>query len=160
MRNKVKIGLLLIACLSILLLISCKESSKNTIDVFHKDKKLSLQTLEEVNLILNKYKDNYEISYYDILDSVNISLIRKYNLPETHFPFAVVINGKYSAHIQNIKIDFVQFPLFMQGIGRHQGNWTLKDLKAALKDNSILIEENTLPVAKNEDSEEEEPCEE
>ena len=151
--NKITlISLLLLA----LLLISFKEKSTKTIEVFHKDKNPSLQTLEKTNTILNKFKDEYTIFYYDIEDSLNIPLIRKYNLPDTHFPFAIVINGKFSANIKNNKIDFVHFPLFMHGIGRHEGNWSLYDLETVLKDNTLLLDENIL--SEPEHGEDDEPC--
>ena len=128
-----------------------------TIEIFHKNKKPSLQTLEKTKSVLDKYKDKYKISFYVITDSANVNLIKKNNLPETHFPFAIVINGSFSATIRNQKIDFVHFPLFMQGIGRHEGNWSLKDLETALEDNSILLNENILLKLKNEESDDT-PC--
>lgn len=116
-----------------------------TIDVFHKDKKPSLETLAKVKEILESYKDHYAISYYLITDPNHTGLIRKYNLPDTHFPFAVVIDGKFSARINNRKIDFVHFPTFMHGIGRHEGNWSLIDLAGVLADTTLLLPENVLP---------------
>ena len=137
------------------LLIPCKAKSIDTIEVFHKNKEPSLQTLEKTNAVLDKYKGNHEIFYYVITDSVNVDLIRKYNLPDTHFPFAIVINGRYSANINDNKIDFVHFPLFMHGIGRHEGNWSLDDLEAVLKDKSILLDKNVLSEEEHEEGEDE-----
>jgi len=88
----------------------------------------------------------------------NQEIISRYNLPDTHFPFAVVINGKYSAEVEGKKIDFVHFPRFMHGIGRHEGNWSLEALEKVLRDNSLLLEENILPDIEHDDNEEE--CEE
>jgi len=139
----------------VLLLISGEAKSIDMIEVFHKNKEPSLQTLEKTNIVLDEYKDDYEISYYVITDSVNVDLIRKYNLPDTHFPFAIVINGSFSANINNEKIDFVHFPLFMHGIGRHEGNWSLNDLETVLKDNSILLDENVLSEAEYEERDDE-----
>lgn len=127
------------------------------IEVFHKDKKPALKTLEKVNPFLENYKESYEISYYLITAPENADLIRKYRLPETHFPFAVVINGKYSAKIGDEKIDFVHFPHFMHGIGRHEGNWSLEQLEYVLTDNSLLLDENILPAL---DHDEDESCSE
>ncbi|MBT3169613.1 MAG: hypothetical protein HN952_03160 [Candidatus Cloacimonetes bacterium] len=142
-----------------LFLISCGHNSLKTIDVFHKNKKPSLQTLEKTNTILNKYKGEYEIAYYVITDSNNVELLQKYNLPGTHFPFAIVINSNFSAKINHKKIDFVHFPLFMHGIGRHEGNWSLADLETVLMDNTLLLETNILPnISENHDDDE--PCSE
>jgi len=33
----------------------------------------------------------------------------------------------------------------MKGIGRHEGNWSLDDLKRVLQDPSVLQEKNILP---------------
>ena len=73
-----------------------------------------------------------------------MNLIKKYNLPEIHFPFAVVVNGRSSAKINNIKIDFVHFPLFMHGIGKHEDNWSLENLKSVLIDNALLLDVKTV----------------
>ena len=138
----------------ILLIISAfaEKEMLNRIEVFHKSKKPSMQTFARVRRVLAKYKDEYEIVSYDIDDSLNIELIQKYNLPDTHFPFAVVINGKFSAQINENKIDFVHFPKFMRGIGRHEGNWSLVDLEAVLQDKSLLLEENILPVLEHKEA--------
>ena len=156
MQKKVMNKLVLLSFLSlVLLLIPCKAKSIDTIEVFHKNKEPSLQTLEKTNAVLDKYKDDYEIFYYVITDSVNVDLIRKYHLPDTHFPFAIVINGRYSADINNSKIDFVHFPLFMHGIGRHEGNWSLDDLEAVLKDKSMLLDKNVLSEEEDEEGNDE-----
>ncbi len=115
-----------------------------TVEVFYKNKELSLQALEKVNIVLDKYKDTYKISYYVITDSTNMSIIKKYNLSETHFPFAIVINGRFLAKINNNKIYFVHFPLFMHGIGRHEGNWSIDNLETVLIDNTLLLDESIL----------------
>lgn len=156
MQKNVMNKLVLLSFLSLVLfLIPCKAKSIDTIEVFHKNKEPSLQTLEKTNAVLDRYKDDYEIFYYVITDSVNVDLIREYNLPDTHFPFAIVINGRYSADINNSKIDFVHFPLFMHGIGRHEGNWSLDDLEAVLKDKSMLLDKNVLSEEEDEEGNDE-----
>jgi len=157
MQKKVMNRLVLVSLSLVLLLISGKAKAIDTVEVFHKNKEPSLQTLEKVNTILDKYKDNHEIFYYVITDSVNVDLIRKYNLPDTHFPFAIVINGSFSADINDSKIDFVHFPLFMHGIGRHEGNWSLGDLEAVLNDKSILLDKNVLSGEEHEEGDDD-PC--
>ncbi|MBC8313360.1 MAG: hypothetical protein H8E33_03860 [Candidatus Cloacimonetes bacterium] len=147
---------IILFAVSISLLISCNGVSMKTIEVFHKNKNPSLQTLEKVNVILMKYKDKYKISYHLITDSENMDLIEKYNLPETHFPFAIVINRKYSAKLEDEKIHFVHFPHFMHGIGRHEGNWSLADLETVLKNNLLLLDKNILPEREEDNNE---PCE-
>lgn len=128
----------------------------NTIDVFHKEMPPSLQTLEATNAVLAEFSDEYEIAYHLITDTASSELIRQYNLPGTHFPFAITVNGKYSAAISGETIYFVHFPVFMHGIGRHEGNWSLDHLKQVLGDTSLLIDENIPPVL--DESEETTEC--
>ena len=135
--------------------VSSGETSIGTIEVFHKSMPPSLETLAETNIVLADFTDDFEITYHLITDSASADLIRKYNLPDTHFPFAVVINGRYSALIGEEKIDFVHFPLFMHGIGRHEGNWSMEYLELALNDIALLMDENILPVL---DDEGDTPC--
>jgi hypothetical protein len=117
----------------------------NTIEVFHKDRKPSLDTLEKTMPVLEKYADKFEITTHLITDPEMADQIKGYNLPGTHFPFAVVINGKLSAQIDNETIYFFDFPEFMHGIGRHEGNWSLKHLESVLQDVSLLLDDNILP---------------
>lgn len=116
----------------------------NTVEVFYKELPPSLETLGQVNEVLAEFVEEYEITYHIITDSTSADLIRLYNLPDTHFPFAVVVDGRYSAVIGGDKIDFVHFPLFMRGIGRHEGNWSMLHLRQVLGDTSLLADENTL----------------
>ena len=132
--------------LLLLTLSAFSNTTDATIEIFYKEMPPSLQALEEVNNTLNDLGDNYQISYYLITDTASSQLIQSYSLPETHFPFAVVINGKYSATINNETIYFVHFPIFMHGIGRHEGNWSMEHLEQVLADTTLLINENTLPV--------------
>ena len=159
--QKIMKSIILLLFLSslVLALISCNEDPMKTIEVFHKNKKPSLNTLEKVNMVLDNYKDDYNISYHVITDSTTMNLINKYNLPDTNFPFAIVINGKFSATIGNKKIDFVHFPLFMHGIRRHEGNWSLDNLETVLKDYRLLINENILPDLEHDEGDNE-PCSE
>ncbi len=135
-------------------LLSCSQNKKNIrIHVFYKNRTPSLKVLDAVKELLDGYNDNYEIIFLDIEDELNFDLISKFNLPETHLPFAVVIDGKYTAINKDKElISFVHFPLFMKGIGRHEGNWSLDDLSNALNDNTLLLEQNILPEL-NEDEE-------
>lgn len=135
--------------------VSSGEVFISTVEVFYKNMPPSLETLDRVIEALEQYTELYEITYYHITDSTSIDLIRQYNLPDTHFPFAVVVNGRYSALIDGVKIDFVHFPLFMHGIGRHEGNWSIEYLELVLNDNSLLMDENILPVL---DDEGDTPC--
>jgi len=128
-----------------------KAESEKKIDVFYKNKKPSLQTLEKAKVVLEKYKSDYKITYYLITEPETQELIKKYTLPETHFPFAVVVNEKYSASIHNKKIVFIDFPVFMKGIGRHEGNWSMNDLDKVLKNNALLIDKNVLPESSHND---------
>ncbi len=126
------------------------ETTISTIEVFYKSMPPSLETLEETNTVVADFTDDFEITYHLITDSASADLIQKYNLPDTHFPFAVVINGRYSARIGEEKIDFVHFPLFMHGIGRHEGNWSMEYLELVLNDVSLLMDENIPPVLDDE----------
>lgn len=131
-------------------------TAPSTIDVFHKELPPSLQTLEMVNTVLSEFADEYEIAYHLITDTASTELIQHYNLPGTHFPFAIAVNGKYSATINEETIYFVHFPLFMHGIGRHEGNWSMDHLQQILADTLLLIDENILPVL--DESEETTEC--
>lgn len=117
-----------------------------TLDVFYKNMPPSLESLERAEGVLAGFQEEYEISYHIITDPESSELIAQIGLPETHFPFAIVINGHFSALIEGEKVDFVHFPLFMHGIGRHEGNWSMSHLEMVLTDNSLLLEENILPV--------------
>ncbi len=116
------------------------------IDVFYKEMPPSQQTLEMVNTILSEFTDEYEIAYHLITDASSSELIQLYSLPDTHFPFAIAVNGRYTATIDGEDVFFVHFPLFMHGIGRHEGNWSMDNLRQVLTDNSLLNDQNTLPI--------------
>jgi len=137
-----------------LVLLSVTASStlvaQDSVEVFHKSMIPSLETLDRTIEVLDRFADQYVITYYNITDSSTAGLIETYNLPGTHFPFAIVINGSYSALIDGVKIDFVHFPLFMHGIGRHEGNWSMEYLELVLNDTSMLLDENILPVLEEE----------
>jgi hypothetical protein len=129
-----------------------------TIDIFYKNKKPSQQALTEINKVVEKYEKTYSVSYYLITDPLNSEIISKYGLPSTHFPVAVVINGKYTAEFDDRTISFVHFPKFMKGIGRHEGNWSISNLEAVLKDVSLLTDNNILTKLEGDSKHEE--CEE
>jgi len=152
--NKLPVVLALLVVLPVSA-VSSGEALIRTIDVFHKNMPPSLETLEQTNAVLTQFEDEYEIRFHLITDSATADLIERYNLPDVHFPFAVVINGRYSAVIDGCKIDFVHFPLFMHGIGRHEGNWSMEYLELVLNDNTLLMDENILPVL---DEEGDTPC--
>lgn len=113
-----------------------------SIEIFHKNKPPALQTLEGIKPILSKYEDQYEISYYDIDDPKNIPLTEKAGLPKAHCPFAIVINGKFSAKIDDKIIDFLFFPDYMSIMERHLGNWSKESFEKVLADNNLLSDEN------------------
>jgi hypothetical protein len=125
---------------------------KMMISVFYKEKKPSKQVLEKINPLLEEFKNAYQVTYYLIEDQDNADLISEFGLPSTHFPVAVVINGKFTAKVDSQVVSFVHFPLFMKGIGRHEGNWSIADLKKVLNDYSLLLEENILPALEEESS--------
>lgn len=151
---KVRLFSILLLALPVLT-VSSGETSIGTIEIFHKSMPPSLETLEETNAVLADFTDDFEITYHLVTDSASADLILQYNLPDTHFPFAVVINGRYSALIGFEKIDFVHFPLFMHGIGRHEGNWSMEYLELVLNDVALLMDDNILPVL---DDEGDTPC--
>ncbi|MBD3278043.1 MAG: hypothetical protein GF388_07075 [Candidatus Aegiribacteria sp.] len=141
--------------LAILLILSMS-FAEGTVQIFHKQMPPSLETLERVDSVLSLFMDEYQITYHLITDPDQAELISSLGLPDTHFPFAVVINGTYSAEIDGDTISFVHFPSFMHGIGRHQGNWSMESLSAVLSDNSLLLDRSVLPEL--EEDEEEEVC--
>lgn len=121
-------------------------AEKPEVLIFYKNKKPSQQVLTEVDSLLQNYETSYSIIRYDIEDEQNAEIINRLGLPQAHFPFAVVIEGKYSAEISGRNIAFVHFPIFMHGIGRHEGNWSLIDLKLVLEKSYLLADENLLPI--------------
>ncbi len=127
-------------------------NDKKNIVVFYKDKPPSQKVLKRTNQLLNQFKEFYLINYYSIEDKNNLDVITKLGLPSTHFPFAIVINGKYTAKIDGKVVSFVHFPLFMKGIGRHEGNWSISDLEKVLNDNFLLSKEISLPNLEEETS--------
>ena len=152
MENFIMIAIVLVL-ISISLLLYAGNASKPVIHVFHKNKAPSLKALEKINEALEKHKSDFEIRYLDIEDQANLELIHSLGLPSTHFPVAVVIDGKFTIQREDKTISFVHFPVFMRGIGRHEGNWSIADLEAALNDKSLLSDVNILPVLEDEDSE-------
>ncbi|MCD4654520.1 hypothetical protein K8T06_11385 [bacterium] len=151
------IAIIIASFLSGSIMANSKTESAKIIDVFYKNKKPSLQTLEKAKTVLEKYESDYKITYYLITDPETKDLIKKYTLPETHFPFAIVVNEKYSASIEKKEIVFIGFPLFMKGIGRHEGNWSMDDLDKILKNNALLLDKNVLPES-NHNEHVDEPC--
>lgn len=141
----------------LLITTSVLANTKLVISVFYKDMNPSQKVLDKVNNLLMDYQDLYQINYYLIDDPANSEIIAQLGLPSTHFPFAVVIDGKFSAKINDQVVSFVHFPHFMKGIGRHEGNWSINVLEQVLKDNSLLLEENVLPTLA--ESENETDCE-
>ena len=135
-----------------ILSINLSANDKKIISIFYKDKKPSQQVLEQINKLLEQFKDSYQINYYLIEDQKNTDVITQFGLPSTHFPFSVVINGKFTAKIDDKLVSFVHFPLFMKGIGRHEGNWSIADLEKVLNDNSLLLEENILPILEEDNN--------
>jgi hypothetical protein len=121
-------------------------AEKSSISVFYKERKPSQKVLKRVKPVLDEYRKSYNIQYYNIEDSNNADLISQLGLPDTHFPFAIVLDGKFNAKINDKNIAFVHFPEFMRGIGRHEGNWSLEDLKKVLKNNNLLDKNHELPV--------------
>lgn len=140
----------------LLITVALSLYSKETIEekkdllVFYKNRAPSLKVLEKVRPVVESFSNNYNVQYVLIEEEDNQDIINRLRLPSTHFPFAVVIDGKYSAQINQALVSFVHFPTFMHGIGRHEGNWSLDDLQAVLKDNSMLLMENVLPVLDQE----------
>lgn len=148
----------IIAFVMMILSNNLSANDKVMISIFYKDKKPSQQVLEKINELLEQFKDSYQINYYLIEDQKNTVVITKFDLPLTHFPFAVVINGKFTAKIDDKVVSFVHFPLFMNGIGRHEGNWSIADFEKVLIDNSLLLEENILHILEEDSNSSE--CEE
>lgn len=136
-------------------LLVAKETK--TVTVFYKNRKPSLQTLSKVDSILTKHTSKYTVERYDIEDEKNLEIMRFHNLPDTHFPFAVLINGKFTANINEKQVSFIHFPDFMKGIGRHEGNWSIADFEKALINNDLLNEVNIFPIL--DEDEETSECE-
>lgn len=132
--------------------------SAGSIDVFYKDRDPSLKTLKKTTEVLKKYAGTDKVSYHLITDPSKKELMKKYNLPESHFPFAIVIDGKHSARLGQRTVTFIEFPLFMKGIGRHEGHWSMKDLEHVLQNRSLLIDDNTLPASLQNHEHHDEPC--
>ena len=145
-------NILTIVFLMMILGVNLSANNKKNITVFYKDKAPSQKVLKRTNQLLNQFKKNYLINYFSIEDKKNLDIITKLGLPSTHFPFAIAIDGKYTAKIEGKVISFVHFPLFMKGIGRHEGNWSISDLEKVLNDNSFLSNENSLPDLEKETS--------
>ncbi len=110
-----------------------------TVDVFYKELPPSLEALARTEEVLAEFAGEFTITRHLITDEATAPLIAAYGLPETHFPFAVVVNGKLSAVVDGERVDFVHFPLFMHGIGRHEGNWSMELLGRVLADPSLMV---------------------
>jgi len=110
------------------------------LEVFYKEMPPSLETLAAVDSVLAALGEEWTVFRWVITDPAAAERIEACGLPDTHFPFALVLNGSYSAMIDGERIDFVHFPLFMHGIGRHEGNWSLDHLRRVLEDPGLLLE--------------------
>lgn len=106
--------------------------------IFYKDKPPSQKVLVRVDSLLSRYSHKYSVKYYNIENENSQNMILKLGLPSTHFPFAIVINGSFTANIGGKTISFLHFPKFMHGIGRHEGNWSLEALILLLDDHKLL----------------------
>jgi hypothetical protein len=118
---------------------------KGDVTIFYKQKRPSLMVKAKIDTMLATYTDKYDVNYFNIEEEASQTKIHEYGLPETHFPFAILINGKYTAKIDDKEVAFVHFPRFMHGIGRHEADWTIADVEKVLNDNSLLAEKNILP---------------
>ncbi len=145
-----------ILILGILSSTALSAKGKQTIEIFHKNMPPSITTLSKVLPMVNQYNKDYRIILHEINNPALGEIIKAYGLPSTHFPFAVVVNGKYTAKIDGKEVGFVHFPKFMHGIGRHEGNWSIEMLEKVLQDNMLLADENRLPVIDEHDEEDEE----
>jgi len=151
--NHAYVTLIIIVLVSLSSVLLAIETGKPVINVFYKNKGPSQNALVKINEALDRFRDLYDIRYHDIEDEANLELIHSFGLPSTHFPVAVVIDGKFTVQIGDRIASFVHFPDFMYGIGRHEGNWSISDLDAALQDNSLLLEENILPELEDDETE-------
>ena len=132
-------------------------AEKPNVSVFFKEKKPSQQVLVKVDSLLQNYQD-YNIQYFNIEEESTAEVSKGIGLPDTHFPFAVVIDGKFTANIDGEVVSFVHFPTFMHGIGRHEGNWSLENLQIVLENIECLSDNGVLPVL--DEFEESSECEE
>ena len=123
---------------------------KPTVSVFYKEKEPSQKVLAKVKTVLTDFQESYQVKYFNIDKEENCDLIAEIGLPSEHFPFAVAINQKFTTLINGDIISFVHFPVFMKGIGRHEGNWSLQHLKTVLAQPKLLYPQNFLPVLKEE----------
>ena len=121
--------------------------AKPVVQVFYKEMPPSLQTLEKVRAFLEDHREEYEIHYLLMTDQAVMETMEELLLPTEHLPFAVAIEGRTSAGIGGEIIIFSHFPDFMHHLGRHQGNWTLAHLQAALQDRELLLPENPRVVS-------------
>jgi len=110
-----------------------------TVELFYKELPPSLETLARTEEVLDRYGGEFTVMKHLITDEASAPIIAAYGLPETHFPFAVAVNGMVSAVVDGQRVDFVHFPLFMHGIGRHEGNWSLELLERVLTDTSLMV---------------------
>lgn len=108
-----------------------------TVELFYKNKPPSLKTLGLVESVLEG-RGGLRIIKRDILDPASEPFRKKYGLPSTHFPFAVVIAGSFTAGIDGKTVDFVEFPLEMKGIGRHEGDWSMDQLRRVLDEPGLM----------------------
>ncbi|MDY6916169.1 MAG: hypothetical protein SVM86_07635 [Candidatus Cloacimonadota bacterium] len=144
-KNKIAFIIAILLFLSIF-----AQEAKPTVSVFYKEKEPSQKVLAKVKSLLTDFQKNYQIEYFNIDKKENSGLIAEIGLPSEHFPFAVVIDKKFTAVIDGKIVSFVHFPIFMKGIGRHEGNWSLHHLKTVLAQPKLLYPQNFLPVLKEE----------
>ncbi len=124
-----------------LLLAGCAATNtgggERTVELFYKKMPPSLKTLGLAEAALEGRK-GLNIIKRDILDPSSEPFREKYGLPREHFPFAAVIDGSFTAEIGGKTVDFVEFPLEMKGIGRHEGDWSMEQLRRVLDEPSLM----------------------
>lgn len=125
-------------------------TEKPVIDVFYKNRNPSLMVLEKALPVLMGFSARYDIQLHCITSAEEAGLIAHYGLPETHFPFAVVVDGHYTARLDGRETHFVHFPMFLRGIGRHEGDWYVSDLERMLNGEGEWLD-NALPVIEDDE---------
>jgi hypothetical protein len=110
-----------------------------SVEVFYGNDLPSLETFDLTSDLLEGYQGIYRVDYHLISDPWPLHLLERYGIESQELEFAVAVNGSCEALIEGDTVEFRDLPARMHGTGGPEGDWTLAQLEAVLRDTSLLV---------------------